>query len=48
MFISSNILEKNWLTQMEFDSALTYAIDDFKENYANYINAWENQQTSIC
>jgi hypothetical protein len=33
---------------MEFDSALTYAIDDFKENYANYINAWENQQTSIC
>ena len=24
---------------MEFDSALTYAIDDFKENYANYISA---------
>ena len=40
---SNNILEKNWLTQMEFDSALTYAINDFKENYANYINAWENQ-----
>jgi hypothetical protein len=40
---SNNILEKNWLTQMEFDSALTYAIDDFNENYANYINAWENQ-----
>jgi hypothetical protein len=40
---SNNILEKNWLTQMEFDSALTYAIDDLKENYANYINAWENQ-----
>jgi hypothetical protein len=40
---SNNILEKNWLTQMEFDSALTYAIDDFKENYANYINAWKNQ-----
>ena len=40
---SNNILEKNWLTQMEFDSALTYAINDFKENYAQYINAWENQ-----
>jgi hypothetical protein len=40
---SNNILEKNWLTQMEFDSALTYAINDFKENYAQYINAWKNQ-----
>jgi len=40
---SNNILEKNWLPQMEFDSALTYAINDFKENYAQYINAWENQ-----
>jgi len=39
----NNILEKNWLTKMEFDSALTYAINDFKENYAQYINAWENQ-----
>jgi len=35
----NNILEKNRLTQMEFDSALTYAINDFKENYANCINA---------
>ena len=43
MPISNKILEKNWLTQMEFDSALTYAINDFKENYAQYINAWENQ-----
>ena len=40
---SNNILEKNWLTQMEFDSALTYVINDFKENYANCINAWKNQ-----
>jgi hypothetical protein len=40
---SNNILEKNWLTQMEFDSALTYAINDSKENYAQYINAWETQ-----
>jgi hypothetical protein len=36
---SNSILEKDWLTQMEFDSALTYAINDFKENYANCINA---------
>jgi hypothetical protein len=39
MFRSNKILEKNGLTQMEFNSALTYAINDFKENYANCINA---------
>ena len=43
MFISNKTLEKNRLTQMEFDSALTYVINDLKENYAQYINAWENQ-----
>ena len=42
MVRSNRMLEKNRLTQMEFDSALTYAINDFKENYANCINAWEN------
>ena len=36
---SNNILEKNWLTQMDFDSALTFAIDDFKNNYDDYITA---------
>jgi len=39
---SNNVLEKNWLTQMDFDSALTFAIDDFKKNYEDYITAWEN------
>ena len=43
MSISNKTLEKNWFSQMEFDSALTYATNDFKENYAQYINAWENQ-----
>ena len=38
---SNNILEKNWLTQMEFDSALTYAINDFKQNYEYYITHWQ-------
>jgi hypothetical protein len=39
---SNTVLEKNWLTQMEFDSALTYAINDFKKNYEDYISTWQN------
>jgi hypothetical protein len=35
---SHSVIEKYWL---EFDEALTYAIDDFKENYENYIAAWK-------
>jgi hypothetical protein len=35
------VIEKYWLDNMEFDEALTYAIDDFKENYENYIAAWK-------
>jgi hypothetical protein len=35
------MIEKNWLFDMEFDAALAYAIQDFKENYENYIAAWK-------
>ena len=38
---SNLVIEKYWLDDMEFDEALTYAIDDFKENYENYIAAWK-------
>jgi hypothetical protein len=38
---SNSVIEKYWLDNMEFDEALTYAIDDFKENYENYITAWK-------
>jgi hypothetical protein len=38
---SHSVIEKYWLDDMEFDEALTYAIDDFKENYENYIAAWK-------
>jgi hypothetical protein len=38
---SHAVIEKNWLFDMEFDAALTYAIQDFKENYENYIAAWK-------
>jgi hypothetical protein len=38
---SNSVIEKYWLDNMEFDEALTYAIDDFKENYENYIAAWK-------
>ena len=37
---SNSVIEKYWLDYMEFDEALTYAINDFKENYENYIAAW--------
>jgi hypothetical protein len=30
-------MDKQWLVDMDFDSALTYAINDFKQNHENYI-----------
>jgi hypothetical protein len=38
---SNSVIEKYLLDNMEFDEALTYAIDDFKENYENYIAIWK-------
>lgn len=38
---SNLVIEKCWLYNMEFDEALTYTIDDFKENYENYIATWK-------
>jgi hypothetical protein len=40
---SNNIIEKQWLIEMDFDSALTYAINDFKQNHENYIANWKAQ-----
>ena len=37
---SSNIIEKYWLVNMDFDYALAYAIDDFKKNHECYIANW--------
>jgi hypothetical protein len=40
---SNKIIEKQWLVDMDFDDALTCAINDFKQNYESYIAHWKTQ-----
>jgi hypothetical protein len=40
---SNKIIEKQWLVDMDFDAALTCAINDFKQNYESYIANWKTQ-----
>jgi hypothetical protein len=40
---SNKIIEKQWLVDMDFDAALTCAINDFKQNYESYIAHWKTQ-----
>lgn len=40
---SNKIIEKQWLVDMDFDAALTCAINDFKQNYESYIANWKTR-----
>jgi hypothetical protein len=40
---SNKIIEKRWLVDMDFDAALTCAINDFKQNYESYIANWKTR-----
>jgi hypothetical protein len=35
------LMEKVWLLGLDLDSALNYAVEDFKKNYENYYQAWK-------
>ena len=40
---SNKIIEKQWLVDMDFDAALTCAINDFKQNHESYIANWKTR-----
>ena len=35
------LVEKEWLAGLDLDSALNFAVEDFKENYERYYKAWK-------
>jgi hypothetical protein len=35
------LVDKRWLFGLDFDSALNFAVEDFKQNYESYYEAWK-------
>jgi hypothetical protein len=36
-----SLREKRWLLGLDLDAPLNYAVEDFKNNYEHYLEAWE-------
>jgi hypothetical protein len=41
----NKVLSKEWLTNLDFQAALQYGIEDFKTNYEKYITQWRSENT---
>ncbi len=37
---SGRLLRKQWMPEFDFDEAVEYAIEDFKQNYERYYQDW--------
>ena len=37
---ANRLREKKWMSNVDFFRALDYAIEDFKENHASYLQKW--------
>lgn len=43
---SNRVTQKDWLTDLEFQDAMAYGINDFKENHENYVEKWIAQRNA--
>ncbi len=37
---SGRLLRKQWLPEFDFDDAVEYTMEDFKQNYERYYQGW--------
>jgi hypothetical protein len=36
------VIQKDWLTDLDFQAAMEYGIQDFKNNHENYLEHWKS------
>ncbi len=44
---ANRVIQKDWLTDLEFHAAMAYGIADFKKNHENYIAKWIAERDAI-